>query len=424
MIQNTGWREKLHQHPSVLVMRIRDFRLLWIGSFFSFFGSWIQNVAQGWLVYELTGDKAKLAMVGFFATIPVAILGPFMGAFADKLNKRRVLIICQTIFGVSALSLAIITYLGVVRYEHILLIALINGVASSVEMPTRQSVVSRVVPREQIHAAVPLNAMTFNMARILGPALGGWLLHLFGAFACYLFNGLSYLALIIAVLAIRSDMKATPGEAQPIKDLLLEGMRYTWKDIRLRMLFLMEMTVSIFALFYLNLMPAIVKDVLKLDERGLGTAMSSIGFGAMIGLVTVSILSPKPYKSHIIGTAMFVIGIALVIMANTTVTWISMFAFGLAGASAVAQFNTTNALFQTIAPERLRGRVLAMHVWALSGLGPLSLPLFGNLAQHWGIRETLNLGAACVLIAAVIAFLLRGNLAGVDAQSQAKPVPE
>ena len=162
------------------VFRHRDFRLLWAGAFLSFTGSWIQTVAQGYLVYQLTHDKNLLGLVSFFGMLPVFFLGPIAGSLTDTLNKRVLLVTCQAVFALGALYLAAATYFGFVEYWQIVVVALVLGAFSAIEMPTRQSVVSRVVPVEDLPVAIPINALTFNMARLVGQAIGGFLLSLFG----------------------------------------------------------------------------------------------------------------------------------------------------------------------------------------------------------------------------------------------------
>lgn len=374
---------------------------MWAGAFLSFCGSWVQMVAQGWLVYELTGDKSKLALVGFVNTIPVALSAPIMGALVDTMDRRKVLVFCQCMFSLSAFFMAIMCWTGQIRYEHILCAAFVNGLTGALEMPTRQSIVSRVVPLEQLHAAIPLNAMTFNLARILGPSVGGLLYYVLGPTANYTVNGFSYIFLIGAVIKIKADISSTNKRTEPVRDLIVEGMRYTWREPMLRTLFIMEMVLSIFALFYLNLLSAYVRDVLKLDSRGLGVAMTTIGLGAITGLIVISVFANRPVKSRIVQIAMVLVGVAVVGMSLTQNLFLASLCFALAGAGAVAQFNTTGALFQILAPERMRGRVISMHVWALSGIGPLSLPLFGWLAEHHGLQFTMGIGGGIVLVTAL-----------------------
>ena len=374
-------KAKLRASPTLRPFHFRDFRLLWTGAFLSFSGNWIQNVAQGWLVYELTGDKAKLLLVSLCGMLPVTFVGPIAGTVADTFNKRSLLIFCQSCFAAGALYLMAATFYGFVEWWHILVVALALGFVSALEMPTRQSIVSRVVPQEMIPAAIPLQAMTFNGARVLGPAIGGYLLAEFGPSVCYGINGFSYLGLILAVAAIRADLRAPPREPQPVLDLISEGMRYTFRHETLRTLFILEATVSMFGIVYMALLPAIAKEMLGLDERGLGFAYTAVGFGAMSGLITVAVLAGRRDRGLMVRLAMSVLGGALIILSFARSAWLAFPLFFVMGVCQVIQFNTTNTLFQMIAPERLRGRVLAMHIWALSGLYPVGLLLFFSLAN-------------------------------------------
>jgi predicted MFS family arabinose efflux permease len=271
-----------------------------------------------------------------------------------------------------------------IQYWHILIISFINGCIACIEMPTRQSMVSEIVPPEDLAAAIPLNAMTFNIARIIGPWMGALLLAKIGPQACYLYNALSYSALIAAVLAIKYQYGGRPQRDSSIIDLVLEGARYTFKDRRLRTLFTMEGLVSIFGLAYLPLLPAIAERQLKLDKVGLGHCYASIGFGAMSALVVLTILADRPYKARIVKSAMLTIGVGLVALGLVREPMLAYPLFFLLGMAVLMQFNTTNTLFQTLSPEALRGRVLSMHIWALNGLGPVGLLGFGWLAnQQW-----------------------------------------
>lgn len=401
------------------VFRHRDFRLLWSGSFLSFTGSWVQSIAQGWLVYEITHDEAKLAFVTFCAMAPVSVFGPFAGALSDTFNKRKVLVFTQSVFGLCAIFLMVATWprpgapLGFVQYWHVLVVSVIVGLMACLEMPTRQSVISRVVPAEELTMAVPFNAMTFNFARVVGPAIGGILLSAFGPRACYGVNGVSYLALILAALAIRADLGAGTREPQPIKDLLFEGMLYTFRDLRLRTLFVMESIVSIFGLFYISLMPAIAKDMLGLDEKGLGLSMTFIGVGAFFGLVLMVMTSHRPVKALVVRVSMVLIGLGLSILAFARSGPAAFPILALIGMAAIMQFNTTNTLFQLLSPDRLRGRVLAMHIWALSGLSPFGVLFFGWLAHRTSLELALHVGGGCVLAGAIWGWLFRRGLEGV-----------
>lgn len=406
--------------PYLIQMRAfrhRDFRLLWTGAFLSFIGSWVQIVAQGWHVYALTHDAALLGIVTFCGSAPVFIFGLFAGTLTDMYNKRGILIAAQTLFGLGALFLAVATHWGFIQYWHIVAVALLFGLVGCVETPTRQSLVSRVVPPEDLAQAIPLNAMTFNLARVIGPAIGAIILAGSGPMYCYLANSISYIALIYAVVLIKADTSATQTEPQPIKDLITEGMLYTLREARLKMLFLLEASTSAFGLFYLALMPAIVQEQLGLKgdaaKQGLGHAFTCIGIGAIAGLLLVLKFSDRPIKGTIIMTAMTVMGLTLLGIGFTSSPLVAYGLFGCMGLATVAQFNVTNTAFQMLSPDRLRGRVLSMHIWALSGLGPIGTLMAGYLARSAGIPATLRLGSACILAVAGMGWIFKRVLEGV-----------
>lgn len=395
--------QRLRESKLVGVLSYRDFRILWIGAFLSFTGSWMQTVAQGYYVYHLTEDESKLALVSFASSFPVFLFGFMAGSLADAFDRRVVLIATQALLGAAALYLAIATYFHFVRYEQIVIVAFITGLVSCVEMPVRQSVVSRVVPPEDLAAAVPVNAMTFNVARIFGPALGGIMLAQFGVPICYLLNGLSFVALIWSATRIRSDLSAVKTERQPMRDLVFEGMLYTFRDVRLRTLFILESLTACFGIIYLPLLPAFVKQVMgfgdvavrvngkieivDLSKAPIAHSYTAVGIGAFVGLLFVTHFSDRPYKAHIVRASMWTIAICLGLLSFARTEWIAYPLFGFLGMAVVAQFNTTNALFQVLSPDRLRGRVLAMHIWGLNGLAP-----FGTLFYGWLANTSRNLG--------------------------------
>ncbi|MBI1756849.1 MAG: MFS transporter [Fimbriimonas ginsengisoli] len=395
-------------------LRHRDFRLLWIGAFLSFTGSWVQTVAQGWLAYQITGqDEAKLAFVTFCGMAPVSILGPFAGTLTDTYNKRWLLILAQALFAAGALFLALAVARGFIQYWHLVAVALLFGVVGAFEMPTRHSLVSRVVPPEDLANAIPINGMTFNLARLIGPAIGGWVYHRFGAETCYGANGISYLALIFAVMAMRTDMRATESEPQPIKDLLLEGMLYTFRDRRLRNLFVLESATSTFGLIYVPLMPAIVAKLLTSQVEVVGYCFTWVGVGAVAGLLFLARMADRPIKARVVKLAMMGVGLTLFALAFVRERPIAYGLLAMMGVCSIMQFNLTNTLFQLLSPERLRGRVIAMHIWALSGMAPIGIILSGWVARQVSIPFALEMGGLGVVVFALWGWLNRGGLAGV-----------
>ena len=383
--------------------RHRDFRLLWFGAFISFIGSWIQTVAQGFLVYDLTGSKEKLALVALAGTLPVSILGLYAGSIVDKVDKKLLLILTQVGLAAASIYLAVAQYLHQLKFEYIIICAIFTGIISSFEMPARQAVVGLVVPKEDLSAAIPFQALTFNLARVVGPAIGGNLLAYVGVEGCDIINAVSFLALIVGAMAMTTDMKPAAGQRdEGVWDLIMEGLRYTWHEPRLRRLLILEVIIAFFGLFYLAQLPAISRDLLHLDKAGLGHIYSVIGFGAVAALGLNTATSDKPIKGTMIKIAMTLMAISMVALAAIPKPALAFVVFFLMGMCAVIQFNTTNTLFQIIAPEKLRGRVISMHIWALSGLGPFGSYLFGWISEHYGIPLALRMGAGFVFAGVVI----------------------
>jgi MFS family permease len=385
----------------VRVFRHRDFRLLWAGAFLSFMGSWIQIVAQGYLVYEITGSKEKLALISFCSMIPVTFLGPFAGSFVDTMNKRILLAWTQVLFAVSALTIGVLNYFHLVKVEHLVIAALFNGLVSCVEMPARQAVVGASVPKEDLPLAIPFQGLTFNLPRVIGPAVGGILLKTVGVQGCYIVNAISFFAMIFACLAIRVDTKATLERGGQMLDLIMEGCLYTLREPRLKVLFILETAVSLFGLFYLAQLPAIAKDILQLDEQGVGGVYTAVGFGSIAALTLTSKTADLHVKGYLVRGAITVMAVGLGTLSFATLPVVAFIILGVLGFGSVVLFNTCNSLFQMIAPEQLRGRVISMHIWALSGVGPLGVYPFGLIAEKYGLPFALQLSCAFMFLIAL-----------------------
>jgi MFS family permease len=271
-------------------------------------------------------------------------------------------------------------------------------------MPVRQATLSSVIPKEDLSIAIPFQGFTFNLARVFGPALAALLLARFKVETCYLVNGISFTALIFAALAIRADLSAKADRTSPIVDLIIEGFRYTWRDKRLKMLFLLETLFSFFGLFYLAQLPAIAQEMFHLPKNATGTGVgivtTAVGVGAILALIVTSKTSEKPVKGLLIRASVTAAAIGLFLLSFTTNVWVAVPILILLGVSNVTIFNTCNSLFQIIAPEHLRGRVISMHIWALSGIGALGVYPFGYLAEQCKLPFALRVAAILTMIVA------------------------
>jgi len=386
-------------------MRSPAFRRYWVGAFLSFVGSWVQNVAQSWLVYELTRSEFLLGVVGFASGVPMLFLAPIGGALADRWNRRNILLITQSLFALSAFALAALTYAGAIRYEYIVALALLNGLVLTVDLPTRQSLVAHLVPRADLANGIALNAAAFHTARILGPALGGLLLEWVGAAPCFLVNALSFSAILLALLSLRIQ-SSTDGRAPTgILHSLREGVAFVRARRGLMLLWLNVLILSTFGLSYLVLLPVFAAEVLQVGKTGLGQLYTVAGIGSLAGLLLTARLSGEVPRGWLVivaanGFAWSVIGFAL-----TTHPLLAKGLLMLAGMFGVMQLVSTNTALQTAAPDYLRGRVVSLHTWAINAPAPFASLLIGKLAQLWGAPTAVAVSTSvCALVAVALAL--------------------
>ena len=386
-------------------MRSPAFRRYWVGAFLSFVGSWIQNVAQSWLVYELTRSEFLLGVVGFASGLPMLFFAPVGGALADRWNRRNILLITQSLFALSAFTLAALTYAGAIRYEYIVALALLNGLVLTVDVPTRQSLVAHLVPRADLANGIALNAAAFHTARILGPAIGGLLLEWVGAAPCFLVNALSFSAILLALLSLRiqpsTDGRAPTGILQSLR----EGVAFVRVRRGLMLLWVNVLVLSTFGLSYLVLLPVFAAEVLQVGKTGLGQLYTVAGIGSLAGLLLTARLSGEVPRSWLVigaanGFAWSVIGFAL-----TTHPLLAKGLLMLAGMFGVMQLVSTNTALQTAAPDYLRGRVVSLHTWAINAPAPFASLLIGKLAQLWGAPTAVAVSTSvCALFAVALAL--------------------
>ncbi len=364
-----------------------------MGAFLSFIGSWVQNVAQSWLVYELTRSEFLLGVVGFVQGLPMLLFAPLGGAISDRWNRRTILLLTQSTFALSALTLAILTYTGLIRYEHILGLVLLNGLVLSIDLPTRQSLVAHLVDKRDLANGIALNAAAFHTARILGPALGGLLLERVGAAPCFLVNAISFSAILLALLTIRVQ-SVDDGESRGgLLHSLREGVQFVVARRGLFVLWLNVIVLSLFGLSYLVLLPVFAAEILKIGKAGLGQLYTFAGIGSLIGLLMVARLSGEIPRGVLVliaanGFAWSVIGFS-----QLSHPLIAKLMLMLAGMFGVMQLVSTNTALQTAAPDHLRGRVVSLHTWAINGPAPFAALMIGKLAQMLGAPTAVLIGA-------------------------------
>ena len=394
-------------------LRNRDFRLFWAGNFLSNIGTWMQNVAQGWLVLQLTNSAFWLGVVGFCSTIPILLFALVGGVIADHVNKRKLLIVTQSAMMVFAFAMAVLAYLNIIRVSHVALLAAGTGIAMSLNTPTYQALVPRLIPREDLINAIALNSAQFNMSRVLGPTLGGFAMAAVGVAGNFFLNGLSFLAVIIALTQIRYKEEIAPGEGHFLLKLK-QGFAYVFAREEMSSLVMLVSIASLLVLPYLVFVPYFARDVLHSDERGLGILMACSGIGSFFAAGTIAYLGKVARRGR------FVFGASLGFFATIIAfTFSRSFALSggllmLAGFFMIMMVATINALLQHLSDDYMRGRVMSIYSTAFLGLPPIGSLIAGSLARVISAAHAIAGMVALAFVAAIVVYGKRSALRELD----------
>ncbi len=390
-------------------LRHRNFRLFASGQLISLIGTWMQMVAQSWLVYRLTGSAMQLGMVGFASQIPVFVLVPWGGLVADRNDRRRVLLWTQAAAMVLAGILAILTLTDRIQVWHVFILAALLGVANAFDIPTRQAFMVQMVGREDLPNAISLNSSMFNGARLVGPALAGVLLGQFGEGWCFLINSVSYLAVLAGLVAMELPPFREPGPAGNALQNLKEGFGFVACSRPLRDLLLMLGLVSLMASPHVVLMPIFADEILGGGSAALGLLLGISGAGAVAGALYLAARRSLAGSGAWIAASGAGLGLGTIAFALSRDLGLSCLLMVPIGFSMMTQMALSNTLVQAMAPDRLRGRILAFHSMMFMGMAPLGALLSGALARALGAPGTVILGGvAMILGSAVFAWRLPG----------------
>ena len=389
-------------------LRIRNYRLFFIGQFVSVTGTWMQTVAQGWLVLRLSGSSGvALGTVVALQFLPMLVLGPWGGVVADRFDKRRTLVGAQAWMALAAATLAVLDLTGVVQLWHVYLLSSLTGLGNVVDVPTRQAFVTELVGSDDLPNAVGLNSAMFNGARVFGPAMAGPLIALFSTGVCFAVNAFSFVAVIGALCCLRTDdlFRSQLGVGRA-KGQVLAGIRYVRSEPVLRTTLILVAIVGTFAMNFQVLLPLMAKRVFGGDAGTYGLITAFMGGGAMVGaLVTAS--SGKPSQRRLIGASL-AFGVTMLVgsVAPTLLTETAVLV--LVGAASITFLATANTTVQLASAPEMRGRVMALYALVFLGSTPFGGPVMGWLAQHAGTRFAMGVGASsCFVAAGLGAWLLR-----------------
>jgi len=387
---------------AVRALRHRNYQLFFGGQLISLIGTWMQNVAQAWLVYRLTGSSLLLGLVGFAGQIPIFLLAPVGGAAADRWSRHRIVIGTQASAMTLALLLAGITLLGYVQVWHVVVLAASLGLVNAFDVPARQAFVVEMVGKEDLPNAIALNSSLFNGARIVGPAVAGVLVAAIGEGWCFFANGVSYVAVIAGLLLMRLPPRPVAPKPGSVLAHMAEGFQFVWRTRPIRALLLQLGVVSLMGMPYAVLMPIFADRILHSGSRGLGFLMGASGVGALGGAITLAMRRGLRGLGRWAACASGAFGACLILFSCSRSFWLSAALLAPIGFAFIVQMASSNTLIQSMVPDRLRGRVMAVYSMMFMGMAPLGSLGAGVAASRLSAPVAVMIGGAACILSAIV----------------------
>ncbi len=385
-------------------LRHRNFRIFLIGQIFSLVGIWAQRMAQAWLVYDLTHSAAWLGIVEAFSALPMFFFSLIGGSLADRLPKKMLLVIIHLVAMIVSMVYALLIWSGRINIFFISVLAFISGILLAFEVPTRQSFYVELVGRDDLTNAIALNSATFNMARLVGPAIGGFLVARYGVAWCMFLNSLSYTTLIIALLLIRLDRMGNPSRAGISFRKSLKQVWYYIRDRRpVKGLLILIGSTTIFGWSFIVILPVFAREVLGGGAVMLGKLMSAAGLGALVAAIVVAAVSDRVPPRRLVFTGLYTFVLAILTLSFSQNTLLSLFSVSVAGFGLVMFYINANSALQRRVPHELRGRIMGVYALTFGGFMPLGSLQIGFVAEHIGVQKALFI---CSVLLATFGFLI------------------
>jgi MFS family permease len=382
--------------------KYRNYRLFFTGQGISLIGSWMQRIAMSWLVYRLTNSPFLLGLVGFTGQIPTLFLAPYAGVLADRLDRIRIITLMQFLALIQALVLSILVLTDRIEIWHIVSLSIFLGIVTAFDNPTRQAfVVEMVEDKNDLGNAIALNSFMFNSARLIGPSVAGILIAVVGEGICFLINAISYIAVLIALFAMKVKPKQKTASTKRIWEELKDGAAYAFGFAPIRNLLLLLSLVSLVGMPYTVLMPIFAKNILGGGPHTLGFLMAGVGCGAIGGAVFLASRKNAQGLEKIIPIASTIFGVGLITFSLSRMFLLSFILIAVSGFGMMVQNVSSNTLIQTIVDDDKRGRVMSFHSMAFMGTAPFGSLLAGSLASRIGAPNTLIIGGIACLLGAI-----------------------
>ncbi len=404
----------LRMRETFSALKHYNYRLWFAGQVVSLVGTWMQSTAQGYLIYEITKSPVYLGLVGFFGGVPSILFTLYGGVIADRLPRRTLLVITQVSMMVLAFILALLTFTNTVQPWHILVLAFFLGIANAFDAPARTSFILELVSREDMTNAIALNSTMFNIATVVGPSVAGLTYAVLGPAWCFTLNGITYIAVIIALLLMRIKLAPQTVPRRAAFTELGEGIRYVLKNRMILSLIVSVGVVSIFGIGMLNLLPAWAVDVMKGDVTTNGWLVSARGFGSLISALMLAYWGSRKLRGRLWTYGAFVMPITLFIFAWIRWLPMSLFTLVLVGWGFMMVLNNSQAIVQSLVPDNLRGRVMGVYTLIFFGAMPLGSLLAGSSAEWIGEPLTVMIGAGILLVVAAAAWMFLPDIRRQD----------
>jgi MFS family permease len=391
-----------NRSPRFRALKHRNFQLFIIGQLVSLIGTWMQTTAQQWLVYRLTGSVALLGLFGFASQAPMLFLAWMGGYVGDRYDRHRGVIITQTCSMILAFVLAGLTLTHSIRDWHLIVIAFLVGIVNAFDVPIRQSFFVHMVGKEDLPNAIALNSLIFNGARVVGPAIAGFAIVWLGEGWCFFVNGLSFLAVIGALLLMRLEKQEIKHTGESPVRSFASGFRFAMSDEPIRSALILLCVLSMFGLQYSVFLPIYASDVLHGGAKALGLLMSAAGVGAVLGALQFAARTEYKGLAKWIGATCTICAIGLIIFSQAKTFWLCAAILFVVGFAATSQMAATNTIIQERVPDAMRSRLMAVYATMFMGVQPIGALIAGGVAKHSGVSQALLIFGGCVLAGCVV----------------------
>jgi MFS family permease len=403
-------------------LRLPNLRTYLIGQSFSLLGTWMQITAQGWLVWELSHSEVALGIVSMLASLPLLLFGLWAGVWIDRLDRRKILLGSQTAAMILAFILAALVATKTVQLWHVYVLSFLLGCVTAIDFPAQQAFIGDLSGMTEVRKAIVVNAMLFQVGRMLGPAIAGFIVGAFGAALAFFLNGISFIAVLISLMLVRSQQARLPhGGGQ--RQAIAEGLRFIIDQPRILDIILYAVIVTFFGISLLNFFPSLAADVLKGDAETLGWLLAASGAGALIGTTIITPLAQSFRRiGNVLGLAVIWAGLWWIAVATSRTVLLSMACIFIVSLAIPTVLTTVNGLLQVMAPPLMRGRLLSAYIIVSFGIQPVAALVIGFLANHFGTANTILLSGLATILCAMLMLLFRPELRGWEAPQPSEAV--